>query len=241
MDSDTKIEVQTHEERNDPVSAKEMLKDVIRGIDSSDKAIFATTFSSHLARLKTLIELGNQLNRKVVLLGRSLAKYVEAGEAVGIIEFTKEVELVKYPKHVKRAIAKIKGDPSGYFVICTGHQGEPKAMLSKLAKSGEIFKRGDSVIFSCKIIPSPVNMANRKELEDDLKSRGVRIFKDIHVSGHPGKEDLRELLEMLKPQQVIPCHGSIEFTKGLTELLSEMDYRTGEQIHVMQDGQRISL
>ena len=114
-------------------------------------------------------------------------------------------------------------------------------MLSKLAKSGEIFKRGDSVIFSCKIIPSPVNMANRKELEDDLKSRGVRIFKDIHVSGHPGKEDLRELLEMLKPQQVIPCHGSIEFTKGLTELLSEMDYRTGEQIHVMQDGQRISL
>ena len=113
-------------------------------------------------------------------------------------------------------------------------------MLAKLARSG-IFKKGDQVVFSCKVIPSPINMANRKELEDELKKQGVRIFKDIHVSGHPGKEDLREIISLLRPRQVIPCHGSAGFTKGLTELLSEMEYRTGEQVHIMQDGQRIRI
>src|SRR3989338_10319939 len=86
--------------------AKEMLKDVLLGVRSNDKAILVTTFSSHLARLKSIIEFGKKLNRKILFLGRSLSKYVKAGENIGIINFTRDVELIKYSRQIKRKLSK---------------------------------------------------------------------------------------------------------------------------------------
>ncbi len=67
--------------------AKEMLKEVMLGTDSTDKAVIVTTFSSHLARLKSIIEFGKKMNRKILLIGRSLSKYVYAGQDIKIIKF----------------------------------------------------------------------------------------------------------------------------------------------------------
>src|SRR3990167_974606 len=104
--------------------AKEMLRDVMLGVDSRGKAVIVTTFASHLARLKSIIEFGRKMNRKIIFLGRSLAKYIEAGENIGIVNFSREVEIVKFGKQIKNRIKKIENEPRDrYLLVVTGHQG----------------------------------------------------------------------------------------------------------------------
>ncbi|MFH0977818.1 MAG: RNase J family beta-CASP ribonuclease [Candidatus Woesearchaeota archaeon] len=222
--------------------AKEMLRDVMLGTDSKGKAIIATTFSSHLARLKSIIEFGNKLNRKIVFLGRSLAKYTYAGQDCGIIDFS-NVEIVQYSKQITRRLKKITPrNRHKYIFVVTGHQGEPNSTLTKIVdkKLDFKFQPDDHMIFSCTVIPTAVNQQNRDYVERCLKEDRVRIFKDIHVSGHAAREDLRDLINLVKPQHIIPAHGNIQMTSALSELASEMGY-AGDKIHLMRNGQRIQL
>jgi ribonuclease J len=224
--------------------AKEMLRDVLLGVDSSKKAVIVTTFSSHLARLKSIIEFGQKMSRKIVFLGRSLAKYVEAGEAIDLINFSDKVEIVKYGKQIKKRLKKIEKDGSQkYLLVVTGHQGEPKSTLCKMVKKDLNFKfmPEDHVVFSCTIIPSETNIINRKNLEDDLKYKGVRLFRDIHVSGHAAKEDLRDLINMLNPKKIIPAHGNIDMKMSLANLAIEKGYKIDKNIHILKDGQTIKI
>jgi ribonuclease J len=223
--------------------AKEMLKDVLLGTESKDKLIIATTFASHLARLNSIIDIGQKLHRKIIFLGRSLAKYAMAGEDVGIIKFSDKVEIVKYGKAVERRLKLIKDNKrKDYMLIVTGHQGEPKAVLNKIASDLIDFKLKpeDHVIFSCKTIPTKTNIEQRGFLEKRLREKGVRIFKDIHVSGHAGREDLRDLLNMLKPKHIFPAHGDIDMMRGMEDLALEMRFNK-ENIHLMKNGTKIRL
>ena len=223
--------------------AKEMLREVMLGIDSRNKHVVVTTFSSHIARLKSIVEFGQKMNRKIVFLGRSMAKYVRAAEATGIAKFTNKVELVKYSGQVQRMLKKIAKERGKYLMVVTGHQGEPKSVLGKMM-SNEMkfsFMPEDHVIFSCKTIPTPTNIANREKLESNLKSFNVRIFKDVHQSGHAAREDLRELISLVKPQHVIPAHGEPRMREALASLAVEMGYKKGTNVHLMSDGERIKL
>ncbi len=223
--------------------AKEMLKDVLLGTDSKDKLIIMTTFASHLARLKSMIDIGQKLNRKIIFLGRSLAKYTQAGEDVDLIKFSDKVEIVKYGKAVKNRLKLIKGGKrKDYIIVVTGHQGEPNAVLSKIA-NGELgfeLKPEDHVIFSCKTIPTETNIKQRAFLEKRLRELGVRVFKDIHVSGHAGREDLRDLFNMLKPKHIIPAHGVEDMRKGMEDLALEMGFDKNN-VHLMKNGSKLKL
>jgi ribonuclease J len=183
------------------------------------------------------------MGRKVVLVGRSLGKYVTAGENIDIVKFTQDAELVSYKKHIRKKFKQIAKNPSKYLIVCTGHQGEPKSVLSRIADGEFDFKldKEDHVIFSCTVIPTALNQANREVLEGKLKRLGVRIFKNIHVSGHAAKEDLRDLINMVKPQHIIPAHGDINMASSLSELAMEMGYRVGEDVHIMQNGQFLEI
>jgi ribonuclease J len=224
--------------------AKEMLRDVLEGVDSSGRAIIVTTFSSHLARLKSIIEFGKKLNRKIVFLGRSLAKYTEAGEAVHLVRFSEEVEIVRYRKQILKRLAEIQREgPQKYMLVVTGHQGEPQSTLARMVK-GDLkfsFKPEDHVIFSCTIIPTETNIENRRQLEARLHTLGVRVFRDIHVSGHAAKEDLRDLLNMVKPGHLIPAHGDKGMKLSLASLAMEKGYRMGKNIHLLADGDVLDL
>ena len=223
--------------------AKEMLREVMLGTDSRNKHVVVTTFSSHIARLNSIVEFGRKMNRKIVFLGRSMAKYVRAAEATGIAKFTNKVEIIKYGGQIKNTLKKIAKERGKYLMVVTGHQGEPKSVLGRIMNNEMKFNffPEDHVIFSCKTIPTPTNIANREKLEANLKSHNVRIFKDVHQSGHAAREDLRELINLVKPQHIIPAHGSIEMRSALASLAMEMGYIKGNNIHLMKDGERIKL
>lgn len=221
--------------------AKQMLKDVMLGVNSEGRAMIVTTFSSHLARLKSIIELGQKLNRRIIFLGRSLDKYIKAAEKISLVNFTPEITLLRHRDKVVKALNKIeKTGREKYLIVCTGHQGEPKAVLSQIAR-GELkfkFKPGDIVIFSCQIIPVPVNVENRARLENELKSKNVRLFRDVHVSGHAHFEDHRDLIEYLRPEHIMPIHAGNEKAKMLAELAEQLGFKN---THIMQDGKRLVL
>jgi ribonuclease J len=219
--------------------AKQMLKDVMLGINTESKAMIVTTFSSHIARLKSIIELGKKLNRKIVFLGRSLTKYVLAAEEVKVVDFKSDIRLIRYRDKVEKQLRQItKQGKEKFLIVCTGHQGEPKAILSRMVR-GELpfkFETGDVVIFSCSVIPVELNQQNRNKLERGLKSKNVRIFKDVHVSGHAAREDHRDLINLLKPKHLIPSHAGQDMAIHLEELAEEMGYKEGKTVHLMDDG-----
>ncbi|MEA3378293.1 MAG: RNase J family beta-CASP ribonuclease [Nanoarchaeota archaeon] len=223
--------------------AREMLKDVLLGVENDGKAVIVTTFASHIARLKSIVDMGNILGRKVLLIGRSLHKYVSAAERLNLINFTNKAELIGFSSKIRKKLAQIKKRKDKYLIVCTGNQGEPGSILKRLAEGDLPFnlERGDQIIFSCKTIPSPVNLANRAMLEERLKRKGCRIFKDIHVSGHAAKEDHRDLFEMVKPKHIIPAHGGLDKTTPMSDLASSLSYELGKTVHLMRNGQFIEL
>ncbi len=223
--------------------AREMLREVLLGTNTKGKAIVVTTFSSHIARLKSIVEFGGKLGRKIVFLGRSLNRYVRAAEDTGLVSFSKKVEIVAYASKIRRKLKQIsKEGGHKYLIVCTGNQAEPGSTLTKIAK--DIFKfrfqKDDIVVFSCRTIPAEDNIRNRKRLEDELKKKGCRLFLDVHVSGHGFREDQRELIKLLKPKHLIPAHGSRSVTMPVKELWTEMGFKE-ENIHVLNDGQKVKI
>ena len=216
--------------------AKEMLKEVMLGTKNTENAIVVTTFSSHLARLKSIIEFGKKMGRKIVFLGRSLSKYVEAGQDIDLIDFSHDIKIVKWKKQIKKELKRISIEgKEKYLIVATGHQGEQRAVLNRIVEGdlGFDFAPGDMVIFSCQIIPAEVNIENRKHLEEKMRKKGVRIFSDIHTSGHASKEDLRDLINFLKPQNLIPSHGNKKMAQDFRVLAEEIGYIKGKNLHIL--------
>ena len=223
--------------------ARDLLEDVLLGTTNKDACIIVTTFSSHIARLKSIVDFGKQLNRKILFLGRSLHKYVTCAANLQLVPFIKDIEMVTYTNQVKRKLKQVEKERGKWLIVCTGHQGEPGSVLDKLSRDFWPFKFSpkDHVIFSSRIIPSPINVANRSRLEKRLKEKGVRIFTDVHTSGHCGREDLRDLIEMVKPKHIIPAHGDLDKRAPLAELAGEMGYELGKNLHLVQNGQTLRL
>ena len=223
--------------------ARALLEEVLLTIKNENAAIFVTTFSSHIARLKSIVEFGKKLNRKVYVIGRSMSKYITAAKEVNMCPFYENIFIGSYKRQVEAILKKVSKNRENSLVICTGHQGEPGSILDRLSRNKLPFKfrRNDNIIFSSKTIPTPVNEANKRNMDKRLKKTGVRLFDEVHVSGHGGREDLRDLLSIVKPQNIIPAHGSTQQLIPMIELAKEMGYKVGKEVHLMQDGQTLKL
>ena len=223
--------------------ARALVEEVLLTTKNENSAIFVTTFSSHIARLKSIVDFSKKLDRKIYFMGRSMKKYVSSAINVNMCPFQKDIQLVSYKNQVDSVLKKIDKNRENALVVCTGHQGEPGSIMDKLSR-GNLpfnFRQGDNVIFSSKTIPSPINIENKEELDKRLKKAGVRIFDNIHVSGHPGREDLRDLITLIHPENIIPAHGSQMHTLPMMELAKEMGYKAGKNCHLMKNGQRLKL
>ena len=218
--------------------ARNMVEDAFSRIRNVKSAIFVTTFSSHISRLKSIVDFGRRTNRRIVFLGRSLNKYVNCAIKVGECPFQKDIEMIKYRNQVNSFLKKLDKERGRYLVVCTGHQAEPNSILDRIVNDETPFKfkSDDNVIFSSSVIPVPINIHSRDKMDKKLMKKGVRIQTDVHVSGHAGREDLRDIIEMLVPKHIIPAHGTLQQETPLIELSKEMGYRFGETSHLSSNG-----
>ena len=223
--------------------ARALLQEVLLTIQNRNAGIIVTTFSSHIARLKSIVEFGKRLNREVVFLGRSLDKYSTAAKNAGLAPFLEDVKISKYRRQVEKTLAKVERRRQDYMVVCTGHQGEPGSILERLSRAQLPMRinKEDNVIFSSSVIPTQVNIDQFAKMEARLKKNKPRIFRDAHVSGHAGREDLRDIMRIVSPQHVIPSHGGPDKTQPMVDLVKEMGYNIGKQCHLMQDGGVLQL
>ncbi len=228
-------QVKTHSEK----IARIVLQDIMDQPLQQDVGIIVTTFASHMERIQAISNIVSKSNRKLLLLGRSMERYCTLAENMGLLKLPDHASIYGSPKAVNRALAQANDKRSEYVLLTTGHQGEPDALLPRIANDKTVFEveSGDNVIISAPVIPNPLNKANRNLMERRLKGKGARIFTNAHVSGHAGREDHRDFLRMLQPQHLIPSHGDLEMLTAYAELAEEEGYKLGHNIHLLRNGQ----
>lgn len=161
-------------------------------------------FASNVARMDSVIRAAEACGRSVCLVGRSMHRMAAAAKSVGLFkdiqEFVTEGEA-----------ASLK--PTQVLYLCTGSQGEPRAALSRIADGNHPqvrLKEGDACVFSSRVIPG--NEIGIRSLQNRLSDLGVHIHTErdhpgIHVSGHPCRDELKDMYAWARPRIAIPTHG----------------------------------
>ena len=224
--------------------ARNLVQEGLSYARDKDSALFVTTFSSHIARLKSIVDYGKKTKRKIVFIGRSLHKYVNCAIKTGICPFKNDITLLKYRKQINAFLKKVEKNRGEYLIVCTGHQGEQGSILDRVVNDETPFKfrKGDHVLFSSSIIPVPVHINARARLDKKLKAKGVRLQTDLHVSGHGGKEDLRDMVEFVKPKHILSAHGTLEQETPLITMASdELGYKFQKTAHLSSNGNVLNL
>ncbi|MDX1975453.1 MAG: ribonuclease J [Rickettsiales bacterium] len=186
-------------------SEGDVRKELISLIASCQQRVVVTTFASNLARVISLIMAAHEAGRVIALAGRSLWRVVEAAKESGYldkdIEFLSDREIMNLPR-------------KDAMIICTGCQGETRAALTRIARGDHPTLRlapGDTVIFSSRKIPgneTRVNWIINRLVEKNIE---VITAKEhfIHVSGHPARDELKHMYELVRPEIAIPTHGEL--------------------------------
>ncbi|MBN2083212.1 ribonuclease J [bacterium] len=166
--------------------------------------VFLTTFASNIHRIQQMIDIAVELNRKVLVLGRTMVDNTAMSQDLGYLKVPPNVLI--HPTDVD----KVK--PHRLMVILTGSQGEPLAAISKLASGEHRFltvSQDDLFIFSAS--PIPGNETAIYSVIDDLFKKGAEVIYGLgtgaHVSGHGNQEEIREYVQIARPTFAIPTHG----------------------------------
>lgn len=217
-------------------TVKTELNHVIDEAYNEGGAVYATTFASHVERLNSIID-ANDGRRKIAFIGRSLREYNESAEELGFIDLD-DIEVVSYRDETEQLLERISDERDEWLIICTGNQGEPNAALTRIAngEQGMDIQEGDHVIFSCSVIPTPVNEANRYKVEKTIREQGGLLYRDIHTSGHAKREGNREMIRTLEPENIIPAHGTTEMLASYATLAREEGYQLGKNIFLSENG-----
>ena len=182
------------------------------------KRIIVTSFASNVARMETIFYCAEKTGRLISLVGRSMQRIYKAARQCG---YLKNVIDVVDPRDAK----KISRDKIVY--LCTGSQGEPMGALNRIANftHPDVFiEKGDTVIFSSKIIPG--NVRKHYNMHNKLLKDGIEVISEetefVHVSGHPNRDDLKDMYSWIKPKCLIPVHGEHRHMKEQINYAKEM-------------------
>jgi len=167
------------------------------------KRIIVTSFASNVARMETVFYCAEKTGRQISLVGRSMHRIYKAAKQCG---YLKDIIEPIDPREAK----KISREKIVY--LCTGSQGEPMGAMMRISnyQHPDVFiEKNDSVIFSSKIIPG--NEKKLYKLHNQLVKDGIEVISEenefVHVSGHPNREDLKDMYNWVKPKCLIPVHG----------------------------------
>jgi len=206
------------------------LEDIIR---KSTGRIIIGTFSSLLGRLQQIIKLAEKYNRKVIVDGYSMKTNIEIAQKLGYLKVSKGTLI---------PLSEISNYPSRrIIVLCTGAQGEGRAVLMRIAnrehKSIRI-EPGDTVVFSSSVVPGNERAVQR--LVDNLYREGAEVINyrmmDIHAGGHAKQEDLKLMIKLINPKYFIPIEGNHSFLKIHAKVAESIGFNP-KNIFVADNGQ----
>jgi len=184
-------------------SEADVAKAIAELIKTAPGRVAVTTFASNAARLRSVAEGARAAGREVIVVGRAMQRIVQIARETGYFDGVQEF----------RDIDAYAALPSNKVVaLCTGSQGEPRAALARIAEDQHpdiTFSRGDRLIYSARMIPGNEKAIGR--VLNGLIDQGVEVITDrthlVHVSGHPRRAEMEELIGWVKPQVLIPVHG----------------------------------
>jgi ribonuclease J len=166
--------------------------------------VAAACFASNVARMDSIIRAAEANGRRVCLVGRSMIRMSAAARSVGLLEgvqpFISDTDARHFPA-------------DKVLYLCTGSQGEVRAALARVADGTHphlSLGQGDSCVFSSRVIPG--NEIPIRNMQNKLADRGVRLFTErdhpgLHVSGHPCRDELKQMYQWARPQIAVPTHG----------------------------------
>ena len=215
-------------------SEAELRRSLTDLIGRYDARVAVACFASNVARLETVALAAAAHEREVALVGRSLRRIEKAARENGY--------LADLPRFLTE-------DEAGYIprdrivLICTGSQGEPRAALARIAREDHpniVLETGDVAIFSSRIIPGNEKAINR--LQNALIRLGIEIVTEedhfVHVSGHPARDELVRMYQMVRPQIAVPVHGEARHLIAHADLAGECQV---PQPLVIQNGDMVRL
>ena len=184
-------------------SELDVRKSLLNIMSSLKKRIIVTSFASNVARMESIFYCAEKTGRQISLVGRSMHRIYKAAKQCGYLKDI--IEPID-----SRDAKKISREKIVY--LCTGSQGEPMGAMMRISNQVHpdvIIEKGDTVIFSSKIIPG--NERKLYKLHNQLVKDGVEVISEenefVHVSGHPNRDDLKDMYNWVKPKAVIPVHG----------------------------------
>lgn len=197
------------------------------------KKLFFSCFSSSIHRIRVAMELAHKHGRKVAIIGRSLDNSTEIAQDLGYLDLPNG--LIINPGQIRDHA------PDKVCIMISGTQGEPMSALSRAAVNNHKFAKidaGDTVLLSSRVIPG--NEKGIYRMIDHLERRDAKVIHDdgtaglIHVSGHGSQEELRLMINLVRPKFFIPVHGDYRHLKRHAELAAGMG--VVEKVVLLEDG-----
>ena len=184
-------------------SEKDVAETLAELVKNARGRVAVTTFASNVARLRSVIDAARGAGREVVVVGRAMERIIQVARETGYMEGVSDLRGTDAYGYLP---------PSKVVALCTGSQGEARAALSRIAEDQHpdvTLSRGDTVIFSARTIPGNENAVGR--IINGLIDQGITVITDrnalVHVSGHPRRAELEELISWVKPRVLVPVHG----------------------------------
>ncbi len=213
-------------------SEYELLPTLERQIRGARGRVFLTTFSSHMPRIRNLIQIAQASGRRLAFIGRSFRKHFKACLDTGYLGTTTRVVIDED--------SALRLSDHEVLYIVAGAQAEARSALGSIAKGGFrgiSFKAGDRLIFSARSIPG--NERQVMLFVSELERRGVEVVTavhaHVHASGHAYREDAAYLLRLLQPRHVAPIHGEFHHLLAHHRWLSQL-IDDDQKVHLLEDG-----
>ena len=205
------------------LSVRESLLNII---SKQKNRVIISSFASNVARMETIFYCAKKTGRNICLVGRSMHRIYKAAKQCGYLSDVLE------PIDARDS-SKIKRDK--IILLCTGSQGEPMGAMSRIISDTHpdvYMEEGDSVIFSSKMIPG--NEKKLYRLQNEIVKKNINLITEenafVHVSGHPNRDDLKDMYDWIKPNCVIPVHGEHRHMKEHISFAKEMQVPFSLQI-----------
>ena len=184
-------------------SESDVRESLLKIMSLKSKRIIITSFASNVARMESVFYCAEKIGRDVSLVGRSMNRIFKAAKQCGYLaNINNPIDPRDSKKFPREKIV----------YLCTGSQGEPMGAMKRIIKGihpDVHIEKGDAVIFSSKIIPG--NEKKLYSLHNDIVRQDIELITEetdfVHVSGHPNRDDLKDMYNWVKPKSIIPVHG----------------------------------